>query len=205
MKKNHLLALALVAGLIATAGNAPAAIVIIDTGKVSPDGVGQTFSFDGTSLSYPAIVGECFRIQPVPAMRPGQEGYATDLGSWNTDNYHITAAPINFNASVMGADPQTGQLPRLTGPEDNVYYGLSYMVSAGVYNYGWLQISYNTDGSALKSVAFNTTPGEDIFAGQITAVPEPINVALGVFGAVFTGVAVVRRRRARKLSVAPSQ
>ena len=40
---------------------------------------------------------------------------------------------------------------------------------------------------------------------NITAVPEPINVALGVFGAVFTGVAVVRRRRARKLSVAPSQ
>ena len=40
---------------------------------------------------------------------------------------------------------------------------------------------------------------------NITAVPEPINVALGVFGAVFAGVAVVRRRRARKLSVAPSQ
>ncbi len=39
----------------------------------------------------------------------------------------------------------------------------------------------------------------------VTAVPEPINVALGVFGAVFAGVAVVRRRRARKLSVAPSQ
>ena len=39
----------------------------------------------------------------------------------------------------------------------------------------------------------------------ITAVPEPINVALGVFGGVFAGVAVVRRRRARKLSVAPSQ
>ena len=203
MKKNHLLALALGAGLIATAGNAPAAIVSIDTGKLLPDSVGQAFSFDGTSLSYPAIVGECFRIQPNPdEFGPG---YATDLMSWNTDNYHITAAPINFNASVMGADPQTGQLPRLTGPEDNVYYGLSYMVSAGVYNYGWLQISYNTDGSALKSVAFNTTPGEDIFAGQITAVPEPINVALGVFGAVFTGVAVVRRRRARKLSVAPSQ
>ena len=39
----------------------------------------------------------------------------------------------------------------------------------------------------------------------VTAVPEPINVALGVFGAVFAGVAVMRRRRARKLSVAPSQ
>ena len=123
MKKNHLLALALGAGLIATAGNAPAAIVSIDTGKLLPDSVGQAFSFDGTSLSYPAIVGECFRIQPNPdEFGPG---YATDLMSWNTDNYHITAAPINFNASVMGADPQTGQLPRLTGPEDNVYYGLS--------------------------------------------------------------------------------
>jgi hypothetical protein len=39
----------------------------------------------------------------------------------------------------------------------------------------------------------------------VSAVPEPINVALGVFGGVFAGVAVVRRLRARKLSVAPSQ
>ncbi len=37
----------------------------------------------------------------------------------------------------------------------------------------------------------------DSWSLQLTAVPEPINVALGVFGVVFAGVAVGRRLRAR--------
>ena len=57
----------------------------------------------------------------------------------------------------------------------------------------------NTWGVLLWDNSTSTSGIESGWAGYqvaITAVPEPINGALGVFGAVFTGVAVVRRRRA---------
>ena len=51
------------------------------------------------------------------------------------------------------------------------------------------------DGYALGATWLNGT-------GEIVPVPEPINVALGVFGGVFVGIGFVRRFRARRPPVA---
>ena len=62
------------------------------------------------------------------------------------------------------------------------------------YDYGWLKVSYNpVEGAALSSVAFNTTPNEDINAGQMSAVPEPSEWAALSFGVL--GVVWVAKRR----------
>ena len=186
-----ILALAIASGLTTIDGNAKAAIVSINPKNSFSVGLPQAFSFDGTTLSYSYTELGCFMIQ---AIDPDGEGSKTLLGSWNTDNFSITAVPIAFNSSVKVANPQTLQLSWLAGPVVDVYYGLSFMISTGNYDYGWLKVSYNpVEGAALSSVAFNTTPNEDINAGQMSAVPEPSEWAALSFGVL--GVVWVAKRR----------
>ena len=106
-----------------------------------------------------------------------------------TDVYSYLGQTATYMAAKRG-DPSGARVSQTLG----VSYGRAGATASGWADAGE-QTSLGTQYAMYGLSALVT----------VTAVPEPINVALGVFGAVFTGVAVVRRRRARKLSVAPSQ
>ena len=114
-------------------------------------------------------------------------------------NYQSLGAAYNGNGQVTGSWAADGRkvAPELSYDTTERTAGLGSFTGVDP-NGDWVIYFRDASAGGLATLT-DWTVG-------VTAVPEPINVALGVFGAVFAGVAVVRRRRrARKLSVAPSQ
>jgi hypothetical protein len=75
--------------------------------------------------------------------------------------------------------------------DGNIHYGWIHYIGFGVADQYGLPPSAHIPGGWIEAWAYNTVPGEPIFAGQI---PEPSTLVLMIFGAI--GIWGLRRRRA---------
>jgi hypothetical protein len=74
--------------------------------------------------------------------------------------------------------------------------------TAGHFDYGWAELKVGVDGSGypdsvtLLGMAYNSTPGAAILAGQTGAgAPEPGTAGLMLLALGAAGVTVLRKRR----------
>ena len=132
-------------------------------------------------------------------------GFAVVQGAvtYNYVSKLAAGAVINTQAFILGAAPNSGTLAVNAG------YGNSQFLQPGqgligvrfnTNQFGWVRV--NMDGNPLNSFTVvdyaYADKGESIFAGQITAVPEPSSLCLLALGSV--GILAWRRRRAAALT-----
>jgi len=114
------------------------------------------------------------------------EGYGTGLNDY-------TAGESIKSTGTFSATPDAGY--QFT----QGYAGFTINPNATAQPlYGWAQFEYNsTSGVAtLVDWAYNTTPGADIAAGEMSAVPEPADTAviMGAAALLAGSVAIWRKR-----------
>ncbi len=121
-------------------------------------------------------------IDPVPG--PSQ--------TWLEPDAYITLAawfpsPGIWNGAMEGGTEYVAT--------ENGYLGFSFEADTGTH-YGWMRISTSGDdlqGATLHDWAWNTTPGQGLWAGQV---PEPSTYILFALGGLT--IAIAARRRIRK-------
>ena len=147
-------------------------------------------------------------------------------GGWNSDLYgclvHVDTGNQTASAILLNRIGITGG-----APFGNTGSGINVVLSSDTAtDYGNIHVApsgvttgtYNPDNATGSLVVFNGMTGNgtwklflaDLSGGNqstvvsweldlgITAVPEPVNVALGFFGVLFAGVTAVRWRLRRK-------
>lgn len=117
-------------------------------------------------------------------------GYATALSAGALiDSTTTSGGPFQASLAYGGANP-SAQFNNVT----DAYIGLAFPIG-GVNHYGWISVDIdNTAGTfTINEWAYNSVAGQGIYAGTLTAVPEPSTLALLTAGAV--GIAAMRRRR----------
>lgn len=77
--------------------------------------------------------------------------------------------------------------------DDNIHYGWIHYIGFSVGDEHGMPFSLDTPGGWVNSWAYNSIPGEGLYAGEV---PEPATVALFA-GLLALGAAVYRRRRRR--------
>ena len=197
--KKTILALALAAGLTSFSGSAKAAI--LDLRGALPystpsqtDYWGIAIAFDGTSFNfgrYALSVNNDWLIATPDSM----DGFRAE-GNRRNDNliYTLTASPIAYGATIDSTLGYSSGTSYIMDSFSNAYFGLASQTESG-FNYGWLEISYDSsaEDSTLVAGGMNTTLNESITAGQTSAVPEPSTYALFGFGALALVVAYRRK------------
>ncbi len=125
--------------------------------------------------------GDLFSF-PVPT------SYGTDIEDppaedhvWVEDRTHVTLANWNYGAHGQWIGVQNG------------YLGVRFDTDGNTH-YGWVRMSVSGAtgaGATIHDWAWNTTPGQGLWAGQV---PEPSTwILFGLGGAVM--IATIRRRR----------
>lgn len=114
------------------------------------------------------------------------------LGSGSSIGSGGTFASGSFYSSNPG--PWDGQT---TG-----YVGWRFEAGGGNWNYGWAHFTYDQPNGAITLIdyAFNTTPNQQILAGDTGAVPEPTTIAMAFIG--ITGLVAARIRHNKKAAAA---
>ena len=115
---------------------------------------------------------------------------AGDPGGY--DDIHWTEFPTSGGTYAPDGREISPGMPPSSAPDFDADGTIGFSAYNGMDPNGtWtLFIADMAGGDQLKLVSWSL---------QITAVPEPVNVALGVFGSVFLVVAVGRHQRVRKL------
>lgn len=112
--------------------------------------------------------------------------YATALSFGDTIDAGATAGGP-FAVSLAYPNNPNSEFDNATG----AYIGLEFPINA-TSHFGWVRVTIdNAAGTfVINDWAYNDTPGEGLFAGQV---PEP--GTLGLLAAGAAGLAAVRRRR----------
>jgi hypothetical protein len=129
-----------------------------------------------------------------------------NAGTANFVNSGTSTAGANLAVGTMiGAGSNWGNNSGFVGTTDfgggcalgqTCIYGLSF-VMAGATHYGWVQFQeINAQRQQLLSWAYEGAGNTAIAAGVSQSVPEPVSVAL--LGIGLAGIAVQRRRAAKK-------
>ena len=115
---------------------------------------------------------------------------AGDPGGY--DDIHWTEFPTSGGTYAPDGREISPGMPPSSAPDFDADGTIGFSAYNGMDPNGtWtLFIADMAGGDQLKLVSWSL---------QITAVPEPVNVALGVFGSVVLVVAVGRHQRVRKL------
>ncbi len=91
-------------------------------------------------------------------------------------------------------------------PGDTGYIGLRFgtnNISNSSYYYGWARVTVANDFFTLHEFAYNNTIGAPIFAGQMSAIPEPSTYAAicGGGGALLGAMVWRQRKGPRRIGV----
>jgi len=113
-------------------------------------------------------------------------GASIGSGSQFNDNYNFTAFQ---STGVTAANFTT-----------NNYVGFRFG-TAGNYNYGWLQTTWDGTNFQINSGAYESTANTAILAGA--SVPEPGTLTLGSLALLAGGGAAVRRYRKQRQAKTP--
>jgi hypothetical protein len=195
------------------ATTAPAALMNLNySGSFGPNTtLGGTALGTETPFSIVATFDSASGIDPSPS--PGVAVFAASSFTIVLNGQTYTASP-SLSLNVLLLDPTSHYNPN--NYEAGFYAG---DLSAGFNSFyttaiptfsalsptptvmsGWYENNVTPYTIALEGVtgglAINDV-GTSPFTAEISSVPEPVNVALGVFGVVFAGVAVGRRLRVR--------
>lgn len=101
-----------------------------------------------------------------------------------------TVGPTFFGSMAYGAVNPNAEFNSV----DGAFVGLSFPI-AGATHFGWVRVSVDQAASTfvINDWAYESTPGEGLFAGEI---PEP--GTLGMLAAGAAGVGMMRSRRRRE-------
>jgi hypothetical protein len=124
-----------------------------------------------------------------PPMFPG-EAPELEIGTFSAQ--WLTGGPVAFGTEIGSNGTYSYNFDTASSSFTDAYYGLEYIVSEGVDEYGWAELSYDssTGTGAIVAAALDTNPNENISAG---AVPEPSTY--GLIGLATLALVMVRRKR----------
>ena len=83
-------------------------------------------------------------------------------------------------------DRVSGSWATQDGGNVNAFLGLEFEVGASAY-FGWAEFSAGLLDAALEGYAYNSVPGQGLYAGQTTSAPEPGTLGLLALGALGLG------------------
>jgi hypothetical protein len=220
-RNSFLLALAVGAGVLASRpaaaslygfsgpdGNGTYSSGTISPGVVIPDnspygGVSFGFNFTATGLSIGAVT---LALNMSGGYNGDMYGYLQHNGTlielFNPSSFSANGA----SGSTLNLTLSSGSATALsTATAANLAGGLTYAASGGLNNFA------NTDPAGLWTLYFaDQGPGDvmtlNSFDLSITPVPEPVNVALVIFGVGFVGFGIIRYvRNSRKSALRSPQ
>ena len=144
-------------------------------------------------------------------------GRETDQGSWYSQLVeengldYLLPQPLAYGVEI-GEPPATtfdwyehgsfnaaSYTSGASGPfagEENAYLGIRFEADDGLH-YGWIRMSVAGDypGTTIHDWAWNTTPGQGLWAGQV---PEPSTYILFALGGLTMALAARRQIRKRE-------
>jgi hypothetical protein len=187
--------------------------VCVLCGSTAQAGLMSTWNFDdGTLNANPNGFGATLTTTPSPAT-------FISSGTFNSSPYSLSVS--SGGSLTITLSPPTGSLG---GPDALNYYALNqnsaslaniqwaYSVNGGSYatlgssvtpgsTWTYEQVdlsSMNLSGATSLSFMATVSGGSGVYFDDINlAAPEPVNVALGIFGGVFVVVIVARSRPVR--------
>lgn len=124
---------------------------------------------------------------------PGEfPGQAPELEIGTFSAQWLTGGPVAFGTEIGSNGTYSYNFDTASSSFTDAYYGLEYIVSDGVDEYGWAELSYDSSSSTgtIVAAALDTTPNENISAG---AVPEPSTYA--ICGLATVALVMLRRKR----------
>jgi hypothetical protein len=103
--------------------------------------------------------------------------------------------PLSFGATIDSSVSYVEAHASLPADGNSYYYAFNYQTAGGSH-YGWMQISFASDGESgtLHQWAYNSVAGASLTAGQTSAIPEPATVSALLGAAALGAVAWWRRR-----------
>jgi hypothetical protein len=203
MQIKSIAALSAVAGLMAVAGPAQAAIVVY-----SGPPIAITPNIDGLYLNVVtgandngAVAGWDLNLYSNSTLTPTLTFWSPTGGGYVGTSPNVSALPLGTSigpgSSFLSTPNITGgyQAPAFAGTTS--YFGFRFVNEAGgTTHYGWAQLSAGTSGgfpASIVAYAFESTPNTAIQAG---VVPEPGTYAMMLAGLAAVGGLVARRRKA---------
>lgn len=113
--------------------------------------------------------------------------YGADISSASALPF---SANLDFGGGVIGLQ---GPASSFFADGSPAYMGVSFQGNDGTH-YGWIQATYNGSEVTILDFAFNSAAGNGIYAGQISAIPEPAASA-ALAGAFCGSLALFIKRR----------
>lgn len=195
-KKSSLIALAPLPLLLAEA-DLNAAIQVFNTGTTIPDGSTWIFSFTGFLSPGNTATNVMVSNNFYSGTKGGLYASYADgtLNFENTTDGASTGSPGSAVPTTPGALINSaltfGDYAEFPGTSGPTFYG--FEIRNGDF-FGWAEISTSPGTLTIHRWAVETQQGVGIIAGDIGAIPEPADFALGL-GALAAGAAVIVRKR----------
>lgn len=202
--KHIRIGIALLAGMLATATAASAAIVYSGpiSGATTENGYPNAHvGWDMESSNF--AVGWYSYANPFLIRNLDGNGQGDIIPDGNYRCLVSTTAPYNYIAARLDSGTTIGTGSAWGGwgyldewsNGDRGYIGLTYYTSAGTKHYGWADVGKSADNYTVYGWAYDDTPDTAIAAGSTSATvaPEPGALA-GLLCGIVSSAAVMRRR-----------
>jgi hypothetical protein len=204
--KLHILTAGLAAALTSFVATTQAGNLISYTDSVNyaqgwPNGLEQLY-FDGSVFSIAPFVDNNSTshgwniYNDISMMGPA----GVKLWNWSSTFQWVTPGPLAKDTLLDSSATLGGNnyyFPTYSSSFSSQYWGIAYSVGGGSYDYGWLELSYDssTKVATFVAAAINTTPNESIKIGDTGAASVPEPSALSLLAISLGGLVLVRRRR----------
>lgn len=145
-------------------------------GTAATNGV---ISYNGPFIRY------AFALQANAVIGPG--GAFSTTTQLTLGSQYISGGVATYYGGFAAGPNANGAVP----PGTFAYAGFRFQAADGTH-YGWVRLAVSAGLIDFDSAAYNTTPNQQILAGQI---PEPGTMAMMAMGAAAIVGAAIKRRR----------